>query len=87
MNIRLCTVLIIKRGAEFLVGRIPYSLEFRWSTSPYDAWRTRNREQAAAVAGLLGGDLWLFNPIVGQIKEVQEHGSGGRHTDPALHEN
>ena len=49
MNIRLCTVLIIKRGAEYLVGRIPYSLEFRWSTSPYDAWGTRNREQAAAV--------------------------------------
>ena len=72
MNIRLCTVLIIKRGAEYLVGRIPYSLEFRWSTSPYDAWGTRNREQAAAVAGLLGGDLWLFNPIVGQLKEIRE---------------
>ena len=72
MNIRLCTVLIIKRGAEYLVGRIPYSLEFRWSTSPYDAWGTRNREQAAAVAGLLGGDLWLFNPIVGQIREVKQ---------------
>ena len=27
MNIRKCTVVIIKRGAEFLVGRIPYSSE------------------------------------------------------------
>ena len=50
MNIRLCTVLIINRGAEYLVGRIPYSMELRWSRSPYDAWRTRKKETAQAVA-------------------------------------
>lgn len=72
MNVRECTVVIIKRGAEFLVGRIPYSMELRWSRSPYDAWRTRKKETAQAVANVVGGDLWLFNPIVGQLKELEQ---------------
>ena len=69
MDIRLSTVLIVKRGSQFLVGRIPYSLEFRWSDSPYDAWGTRERDKAQKVAKLMGGDLWLFNPVVGQLRE------------------
>ena len=72
MNIRKCTVLIIKRGSMFLVGRIPYSLEFRWSSSPYDAWKTRERDKAEKVARVIGGDLWLFNPVVGQLREIGE---------------
>ena len=76
MDIRKSTVLIIKRGAEFLVGRIPYSMEFRWSGSPYDAWSTRVREQAEAVARVTGGDLWLWNPVAGQLREVN-HKTGG----------
>lgn len=74
MNVRLCTVLIIKRGAEYLVGRIPYSMELRWSRSPYDAWKTRERETAAKVARRVGGDLWLWNPISGQLRELGESG-------------
>ena len=69
MNIRLCTVLIIKRGSQYLVGRIPYSMEFRWSDSPFDAWKTRERETAEKVARMIGGDLWLFNPVAGQLRE------------------
>ena len=72
MNVRKCTVLIIKRGSMFLVGRIPYSLEFRWSSSPYDAWKTRERDKAEKVARVIGGDLWLFNPVVGQLHEIGE---------------
>ena len=72
MNVRRCTVLIVKRGSQFLVGRIPYSTELRWSTSPYDAWKTREREAAQKVARIVGGDLWLFNPVVGQIREISE---------------
>ena len=70
MNVRLCTVLIIKRGAEFLVGRIPYSTELRWSASPYDAWKTRKREDAERVARRVGGDLWLWNPVAGQLRQM-----------------
>ena len=72
MNVRKCTVLIIKRGSMFLVGRIPYSTELRWSSSPYDAWKTRERDKAEKLARVIGGDLWLFNPVVGQLHEIGE---------------
>ena len=71
MDIRECTVLIVKRGSMFLVGKIPYSAEFRWSGSAYDAWRTRKRETAENVARIVGGDLWLWNPVAGQLREVK----------------
>ena len=66
---RLATGLIVRRGTDFLVGRIPYSLEYRWSRSPYDAWSTRTREDAQKVARRTGGELWLFNPISGELRE------------------
>ena len=69
--IRKATVLIVKRGAEYLVGRIPYSLEFRWSRSAYDAWGTRDRESARRVARATGGDVWLWNPVTGQLREAK----------------
>ena len=69
--IRQATVLIVRRGTDFLVGRIPYSMEYRWSRSPYDAWGTREKDKAQKVAKLLGGDLWLFNPVVGQLREAK----------------
>ena len=65
------TVLIVRRGCEFLVARIPYSLEFRWSRSAYDAWSTRSAEKARKVAEVLGGDLWLFNSITGELREAR----------------
>ena len=72
MDIRLETALVIQRGGEYLVGKIVYSNELRWSVSIYDAWRTRSRESARKLADYTGGDLVLFNPIVGQRKELKE---------------
>lgn len=69
--IRRATVLIVRRGAEYLVARIPYSAEFRWSRSPYDAWGCRKKETAEEVARKLGGDLWLFNGITGELREAR----------------
>ncbi len=69
-DIRLKTGLIIKRGPEFLVGRIMGTSELKWSASQWDAWRTRDREAAENVARATGGDLWLFNPVAGQIREA-----------------
>ena len=69
--IRKATVLIVRRGCEFLVARIPYSLEFRWSRSAYDAWSTRSAEKARKVAEVLGGDQWLFNSITGELREAR----------------
>ena len=55
MNIREKTVLIIQRENEYLVGRIIGSRDLRWSGSPWDAWTTRNKEDAERVAGMVGG--------------------------------
>ena len=70
MDIRSKTYLIIKRGTEYMVGKILYSREYRWSTCPWDAWATRNREEAEFFARKTGGDLWLFNPVAGQLREA-----------------
>ena len=69
-DIRTKTCIIIRKNSEFLVGYIVYSDELRWSVSPYDAWKTRERETASTVARRVGGDLWLFNPVVGQLRET-----------------
>ena len=66
MDIREQTCIIIRRNGEFLVGTIFYSTDLRWSASAYDAWRTRDREQAAEVARKTGGVMVLFNPVTGE---------------------
>ena len=70
MDIRQRTGLIVRRGTDYLVGTILYSTDLRWSRSPWDAWITRDREAAARVANRVGGELMLFNPIAGQIREA-----------------
>lgn len=42
-----------------------------WSHSPYDAWFTRNRRIAWMIARRLHGKTVMFNPIVGQIREMR----------------
>jgi len=65
-DIRLQTSLIIEKNGEYLVG---ISGMFpRWSNSPYDAWRTRKRDNAHKVAWAVKGNILLFNPIVGQLR-------------------
>ena len=71
MDIRRMTGLIVQRGADYLVGTILYSTDLRWSGSPWDAWITRDREQARRVAERVGGELMLFNPVAGQIREAR----------------
>lgn len=65
-DIRKKTCLIIRKNGEYLVGTILYSTDLRWSGSPYDAWRTRDREKAEEYARKLGGIVMLFNPVVNQ---------------------
>jgi hypothetical protein len=62
--------LIIKSGNLFLVGWNHFYHCFNWSTSYYDAWRTRDIEAAKRVVSKTGGKLFLFNPVVSQIKEL-----------------
>lgn len=68
MDIRTKTCIIIRKHGLYLVGYALYSDELRWSESPYDAWKTRNREKAREVARKTGGVMVLFNPIVKQMK-------------------
>lgn len=70
MDIRQATCIIIRKDGEYLVGTICYSKELRWSRSPYDAWRTRRKEDAERVARKVGGEMVLFNPIVRQMKAI-----------------
>ena len=65
------TGIIIEKDGEFLVGTILYSTDLRWSRSPYDAWITRKRDHAAKVARKVAGRQMLFNPVAGQIREMQ----------------
>lgn len=71
MDIRAETCLVIRRGGEYLVGKIMGGPDLKWSTSPWDAWRTRDREDAEDVARATGGDIWLFNPVAAQIREAK----------------
>lgn len=77
MDPRLLTGIIIEKDGEYLVGMIIGTHELRWSTSPWDAWRTRKRDKAFIVADKVGGKRYLFNPIVGALRlmEVDRDGN------------
>ena len=70
MDIRQETCVIVRRGNEYLVGKIVFCNELRWSLSRWDAWRTRDLEAARRVARKVGGEMRLFNPIVGQERAL-----------------
>ena len=46
MDIRLLTCVIVRKNGKYLVGRILGTSDLRWSDSPHDAWRTRDREKS-----------------------------------------
>ena len=69
-ELRRQTCIIIRRGGEFLVGTILYSRDLRWTYSVFDAWRTRDRAAAERIARLTGGEMVLFNPIIGKTREM-----------------
>lgn len=68
-DIRLQTGLIVRKGNEYLTGRCVVTGQFRWSDSPWDAWRTRIRAKARSVADKTGCEIYLFNPVAGQLKK------------------
>ena len=71
MNCKQYTSLVIEKDGEYLVGVIVGTRILRWSNSPYDAWMTRKPESAARVSDKVGGQIMLFNPIVGQIRRYR----------------
>lgn len=67
-DIRRATCVIIRKNHEYLVGTILYSTDLRWSSSPYDAWQTRDVVKARKIALKTGGTMMLWNPVVRQMK-------------------
>ena len=67
-DIRKATCIIIRKNGKYLQSRILFSDDLRWTESPYDAWKTRDREKAEEVARETGGITVLFNPVVYQMR-------------------
>ena len=68
--IRKKTCIIIRKNGKYLVGKILWSNDLRWSIYQTDAWRTRDMEKARALARRTGGIMVLFNPIVKQKRVI-----------------
>ena len=68
-DIRLHTALIIQDGNYYLSGRNIATGELIWRNSIYDAWKTRIRAEARSVMEKVGGEIYLFNPIAGQLRK------------------
>lgn len=70
-RLKQATVLIIRRGNEYLIARIFGSRDLRWGISPYDAWSTRRPADAKKVQAKTGGEIMLFNPVTGTMREAR----------------
>ena len=70
VDIRQYTRVIVRKDGEYLVGREMLSRKLKWSTSPWDAWWTRDMEDARKLADRIGGVMVLFNPVVGNVKVI-----------------
>lgn len=69
-DLRKHTCCILKRGNKYLQGVGMWN-NLVWSTSAYDAWRTRDLDKALRFARKTGADVMLFNPIVSQLRPLE----------------
>lgn len=60
--------MIIRKNGEYLQGRSRMTGSLIWSNSPWDAWWTRNAQDARNVARETGGIAMLFNPVIGKVE-------------------
>lgn len=67
-DIRRKTTLVVEKDGEYLMA---FNFFLRYALSPYDAWQTRDVEAARMVADRIKGNLMLFNPVVGQIRNFK----------------
>lgn len=71
MDIRRETCIIIRKNGLYLQGKKWLSDELLWTWSAYDGWRTRRKKDAERVAGAVGGEMVLFNPIANQKRVIK----------------
>ena len=67
---RLKTALIVVKDRQYLSRVEIVTGRVVWDPHLSNAWTTRDRKAAAAVARKLGGTLALFNPIVWEVREL-----------------
>lgn len=70
VDIREYTRVIVLKNRQYLVGRDMICRDLKWSPSPWEAWWTRDMDDARRLADRVGGVPVLFNPIVGETKEL-----------------
>lgn len=66
VDIRKYTRVIVRRNREYLQCKSKIHGGLVWSASPWDAWWTRNADNARAIARKTGGIPVLFNPVTGR---------------------
>ena len=71
MDIRLCTAIIIEKNGQFLAGFDVVNRVWKWRDSPFDAWKTRRKNKALAICNKVDGKQFLFNSVVGQLREMR----------------
>ena len=71
MDIRKKTALITRNENGYIVGLSVVTGQIVYSISPWDAWSTRIRALAKTVADKTGSEIWLFNPVAGQLKRYE----------------
>ena len=69
-EIRKKTCLIISKNRRYMKGWNMLTDSLEWTWSAYEAWRTRDMEEAENVARATGGVMVLFNPIVNKTKVI-----------------
>ena len=70
VDIRKQTYIIIRKNKLYLQGKECFVNEMKWTQYRHQAWRTRNKKQAAKVAKAVGGVMVLFNPVADQTKVI-----------------
>ena len=60
---------VVKKGRLFLMGTEEMDGKKHpvWSQYKYDAWMTMNIFAARRIARILGGNVFVFNPITGDV--------------------
>lgn len=71
MDIRRETVLIVRKENQYVQTISAVTSGTIWTPHAYDAWRTRNAQKAIQQAKDVDGEVWLFNPVAGQLRPAR----------------
>ena len=67
VDIRCYTRVVIEKDGQYLFCVSEITREPEWRHSPWDAWYTRDADEARTVARVLSAVPVLFNPVVGKV--------------------